>query len=32
VLKFSLKAARPDEVLNGLRKLLEGLETELTPA
>jgi len=32
VLKFSLKAARPDEVLNGLRKLLEGLETELAPA
>jgi len=32
LLKFSLKAARPDEVLNGLRKILEGLETELTPA
>jgi transcription-repair coupling factor (superfamily II helicase) len=32
VLKFSLKAVRPDEVLNGLRRLLEGLETALTPA
>ena len=32
VLKFSLKAARPDEVLTGLRKVLEGLETELAPA
>jgi transcription-repair coupling factor (superfamily II helicase) len=31
VLKFSLKASRPDEVLNGLRKLLEGLEAELAP-
>jgi transcription-repair coupling factor (superfamily II helicase) len=28
ILKFSLKAARPDEVLNGLRKLLEGFEAE----
>jgi len=26
VLKFSLKAARPDEVLNGLRRVLEELE------
>ena len=32
VLKFSLKASRPDEVLNGLRKLLEGLGAELVPA
>ncbi len=32
VLKFSLKASRPDEVLNGLRKLLEGLGSELAPA
>jgi len=32
ILKFSLKASRPDEVLNGLRKLLEGLEAELAPA
>ena len=28
ILKFSLKASRPDEVLNGLRKLLEGFEAE----
>jgi transcription-repair coupling factor (superfamily II helicase) len=28
VLKFSLKATRSDEVLNGLRKLLEGFEAE----
>jgi transcription-repair coupling factor (superfamily II helicase) len=28
ILKFSLKAARPDEVLNGLRKILETLESE----
>jgi transcription-repair coupling factor (superfamily II helicase) len=28
ILKFSLKATRPDEVLNGLRKLLEGFEAE----
>jgi hypothetical protein len=26
ILKFSLKVSRPDEVLNGLRKLLEGFE------
>jgi transcription-repair coupling factor (superfamily II helicase) len=32
VLKFSLKAARPDEVLNGLRRLLEGLQAEMAPA
>jgi hypothetical protein len=32
ILKFSLKASRPDEVLNGLRKLLEGFEAELAPA
>jgi len=28
ILKFSLKASRPDEVLNGLRKLLQGFEAE----
>jgi len=28
VLKFSLKATRSDEVLNGLRKILEGFEAE----
>ena len=28
ILKFSLKASRPDEVLNGLRKILEGFEAE----
>jgi transcription-repair coupling factor (superfamily II helicase) len=28
ILKFSLKASQPDEVLNGLRKLLEGFEAE----
>jgi transcription-repair coupling factor (superfamily II helicase) len=28
ILKFSLKATRPDEVLNGLRKILEGFEAE----
>jgi len=28
ILKFSLKASRPDEVLNGLRRLLEGFEAE----
>ncbi|PSH04143.1 MAG: transcription-repair coupling factor [Acidobacteria bacterium] len=32
VLKFSLKATRPEEVLNGLRKILEGFEAEPTPA
>jgi len=32
ILNFSLKAARPDEVLNGLRKLLEGFEAEMAPA
>jgi transcription-repair coupling factor (superfamily II helicase) len=28
ILKFSFKASRPDEVLNGLRKLLESFEAE----
>jgi transcription-repair coupling factor (superfamily II helicase) len=32
ILKFSLKATRPDEVLNGLRRILEGFEAEPTHA
>ncbi|MDR3764576.1 MAG: transcription-repair coupling factor, partial [Acidobacteriota bacterium] len=32
LLKFSLKASRPDDVLNGLRRILESFESEPAPA